>query len=39
VLQLQDGRLVRDESAQTLDWPVLGESLKVAAQAIEDEWK
>jgi D-methionine transport system ATP-binding protein len=39
VLQLQDGRLVRDESAQTLDWPVLGESLQVAAQAIEDEWK
>jgi D-methionine transport system ATP-binding protein len=39
VLYLQDGRLVRDEMAQTVDWSALGESLKVATQAIEDEWK
>jgi D-methionine transport system ATP-binding protein len=39
VLYLQDGRLVRDEMAQTVDWKGLGKSLKVATQAIEDEWK
>jgi D-methionine transport system ATP-binding protein len=38
VLQLQDGRLVRDELAPKIDWQALATAVTAAAQAIEDEW-
>jgi D-methionine transport system ATP-binding protein len=38
VLQLQDGRLVRDELAPKIDWQGLATAVTAAAQAIEDEW-
>jgi ABC-type sulfate/molybdate transport systems ATPase subunit len=38
VLQLQDGRLVRDELAPNIAWQALATAVTVEAQAIEDEW-
>jgi D-methionine transport system ATP-binding protein len=38
VLQLQDGRLVRDELAPKIDWQALATAVTAEVQAIEDEW-
>jgi D-methionine transport system ATP-binding protein len=38
VLQLQDGRLVRDELASAVDWSALAAAVQAATQAIADEW-
>jgi D-methionine transport system ATP-binding protein len=39
VLQLKQGRLVRDELAIALDWQALAQSVQAATQAIEAEWQ
>ncbi len=39
VLELQDGRLVRDELATAVDWQALAQSVQAATAAIAQEWQ